>query len=81
MSLDRGASISIYSDTEQKFQGYADYLKILILEICGDNLSIPAPDAIVKIVNSANIPPNIDQIWLADPQDESENLITYHQIL
>lgn len=72
--------LSIYSDTEQKFQGYADYLKILILEICGDNLSIPAPDAIVEIVNNANIPPNIDQIWLADPQDESENLITYHQI-
>jgi hypothetical protein len=70
-------------NTEEKFQGYENCLKILILEICGDILSIPSIDTIVEIVNNANIPHNIDQIWLADPEDaedEPKNLITYHQI-
>jgi|688.fasta_scaffold116376_2 hypothetical protein len=70
-------------NTKKKFQGYENCLKILILEICGDILSIPSLDTIVEIVNNANIPHNIDQIWLADPEDaedEPENLITYHQI-
>ncbi len=66
---------------DQKFQEYAQCLKILVLEICGDAFSIPSLDEIVEMVNSADIPSSIDQIWLAEPQDESGSLITYHRIL
>ncbi len=42
---------------------------------------IPAPEVIVEIIENATIPPSVDQIWLADPQDDAESIITYHQIV
>ncbi|MEH2079086.1 MAG: hypothetical protein V7K89_03450 [Nostoc sp.] len=69
------------SITDIKFKDYANCLKILVIEICGDILSIPAPEVIVEIIENATIPSSVDQIWLADPQDEVESIITYHQIV
>ncbi len=69
------------SSTDKKFQEYADCLKILIIEICGDIVSIPTLDVIVAIIKNANIPSSIDQIWLADPEDESESVIAYHRVV
>ncbi|MEH2319786.1 hypothetical protein [Nostoc sp.] len=69
------------SETDDKFKEYAHRLKILVIEICGDILSIPAPEIIVEIIENATIPPSVNQIWLADPQDEAESIITYHQIV
>lgn len=69
------------SITDIKFKDYANCLKILVIEICGDILSIPAPEVIVEIIENATIPSSVDQIWLADPQDEVESIIIYHQIV
>ncbi|MEH2157607.1 hypothetical protein [Nostoc sp.] len=69
------------SQTDKKFQEYANCLKILVIEICGDILSIPAPEVIASIIENASIPPSVDQIWLADPQDDAESIISYHQIV
>lgn len=69
------------SEADKKFKEYANCLKILVLEICGDISSIPAPEVIVEIIENATIPPSVDQIWLADPQDDAESIITYHQIV
>lgn len=66
---------------DEKFQDYPSCLKVLILEICGNGSSLPLFDEIVEIVNTSDIPPSIDQIWLAEPQDESGKLITYGRIL
>ncbi len=41
----------------------------------------PKTGAIVEIIENATIPPSVDQIWLADPQDDAESIITYHQIV
>lgn len=69
------------ANTDKKFQEYADCLKILVIEICGDVLSIPTPEVIVEILQNAAIPSSINQIWLADPENEAESIITYHQIV
>jgi hypothetical protein len=66
------------ANTEKKFQEYIDCVKILIVEIGGDFLF---PEKIIEIIENANIPPIIDQIWLADPEDESENIVTYHRVV
>lgn len=67
------------SEANEKFQGYEDCLKVLILEICGNIFSMPSFEDILSIINAANISPSIDQIWLglADPQDESGESIIY----
>ncbi|MBN3963594.1 hypothetical protein [Nostoc sp. NMS8] len=69
------------SNTDIKFRDYANCLKILVIEICGDILSIPSPEVIVEIIENATIPSSVDQIWLADPQDETESIISYYQIV
>lgn len=69
------------SNTDIKFKDYANCLKILVIEICGDILSIPSPEVIVEVIENATIPSSVDQIWLADPQNEAESIISYHQIV
>lgn len=49
-----------------KFQGYADYLKIFITELYGDN-DFFDHELIEKISVTIAIPLNIDQIWIGYP--------------
>jgi|GEM_PF-6311262 len=69
------------ANADVKFKEYANCLKILVIEICGDIWSLPLPEEIVEIIKNATIPPSVDQIWLADPEDDAESIITYHQIV
>ncbi|MGA9381075.1 MAG: hypothetical protein WBV73_20110, partial [Phormidium sp.] len=51
---------------EPKFINYADCLRILVLELCGDIDLIPDPWAIAESIHKAPKPANIDQIWIAE---------------
>lgn len=63
-----------------KFKPYNDCLKVLVVELCGDIWSLPLPDQLGMIINSMAIPSEVDQIWLAIPEDEIESQITYCQM-
>ncbi|MFM6038401.1 MAG: hypothetical protein ACKPEO_22185 [Sphaerospermopsis kisseleviana] len=69
------------NNTKEKFKQYTDCIKIFILEICGISVYIPQPKAIIEIIKNSAIPQIADQIWLAVPDDESENIITYHRVV
>ncbi|MFB2838277.1 hypothetical protein [Floridanema evergladense] len=64
---------------EPKFINYADCLRILILEPCGDIDLIPDPWAIAESIHKAPKPANIDQIWIAEGgyNDDSDLQIEY----
>lgn len=69
------------NETKEKFQQYSDCVKIFILELCGIFFYIPQPKKIIEILKNSKIPHIADQIWLAVPDNESENIITYHQVV
>ncbi len=72
---------------KEKFKEYTNCVKILILELCGNFIFIPDFKTIIeiinnsKIINDSSIPPIVDQIWLAVPEDESEHIIIYHRVV
>lgn len=72
----------ILKKVEIKFKNYSHCLKILVLEICGESFLIPEPDTIDDIINQATLPPNLDQIWLAEPDwiSDLNYSITYRQV-
>lgn len=69
------------NETKEKFQQYSDCVKIFILELCGIFFYIPQPKKIIEILKNSKIPHIADQIWLAVPDNESENIITYHRVV
>lgn len=53
-------------DAAKKFAKYADcvYMKLLLVQFYGDGLSVP-DEAVTEIIQSAQLPEMIDQVWLA----------------
>lgn len=51
----------------RKFVDYENCVKILIIELCGDPLSIPSSDRFEEICSQVSMPKLVNQIWLAEP--------------
>ncbi len=68
-------------EVKLKFKNYPNCLRVLLLEVYGDDLSLDliSIDEIVRIVN---LPFNIDQVWVAEPEwiSEEDIKIVYRRI-
>lgn len=56
---------------ELKFKDYPNCLRVLLLEVYGDDLSLDFI-SIDEIVQAVDLPLNIDQVWIAEPEWISE---------
>lgn len=68
-------------NTSLKFQGYADCLKVLVIEMHG-NTELFMSHEVEELMKVVKIPSNIDQIWSTDMSfiSESRYEVVYHQI-
>ena len=48
-----------------KFEEYADCLKLLLVQFCGEGSTILFEEDLIEIIGAASLPPLIDQVWLA----------------
>ena len=60
-------------DAEKKFADYTGCLKILLVEFYGDESSWIGDDDFIGIIQSAQLPEVIDQVWVARQECVSEN--------
>ncbi|MYC37262.1 MAG: hypothetical protein F4X66_10185 [Chloroflexi bacterium] len=51
---------------EAKFAKYGNHIKLLAIEFHGDVWSL-SEDALIEVVNSAELPNCVDQVWLGQP--------------
>ena len=59
-------------DAAEKFAKYTDCMKLLLVQFYGDGLSV-SDEAVTKIIQSAQLPEMIDQVWLAHQKWVSPN--------
>ena len=59
-------------DAEKKFAKYTHCLKILLVEFYGDESSWIGDDDVIGIIQSAQLPKLIDQVWVAGQEWVSE---------
>jgi len=66
---------------EPKFRDYPRCLRVLLLEIYGDDLSLDFI-SIDEIIQTVDLPLNIDQVWIAEPEwiSEVDFKVVYRQI-
>ena len=64
-----------------KFKNYPSCLRVLLLEIYGDNLSLDFI-SIDEIIQTVDLPLPIDQVWIAEPEwiSEVDFKVVYRQI-
>ena len=62
-------------DAAEKFEKYADCLKILLVQFFGNNSLLLEDEDITETIESADLPDLIDQVWLAE--QEWVNLYDY----
>jgi hypothetical protein len=66
---------------ELKFRGYPSCLRVLLLDIYGDAISLDLI-SIDEMVQTVDLPLNIDQVWIAEPEwlSEVDFKVAYRQI-
>ncbi len=71
----------LLAETAVKFANYSDCIRILLLEVYGDDMLLNDGD-VDGIITSAKLPQNIDQIWVAAPEwiSDLEFQIVYRQV-
>ncbi len=64
---------------DRKFVNYPTSLKVVLMELVGE---FEFGDDIKRIIAEANLPPRVDQVWVAEPghNDDFEPEMTYTQI-
>ncbi len=55
-----------------KFEGYADCLKLLLVQFCGEGSNMLFEEDLIEIIEAASLPPLIDQVWLACEEWKSD---------
>jgi hypothetical protein len=71
----------LLTEVKLKFKNYPDCLRVLLMEIYGSDLLLDLI-SIDEIAETLNLPLNIDQVWVAEPEwiSEEDLQIVYRQI-
>lgn len=69
------------ANCEAKFAKYGDHIRLLAIEFHGDLWSL-SEDAIIEVVNSAELPNCVDQVWLGqqDWLDDSTHRVYWDMV-
>lgn len=66
-------------NTEEKFKGYNEYIRLLVFEFYGDN-TLFALSNFKEIISELNVPENINEIWMTDEDETIEDKVIYEKI-
>ncbi len=61
------------TDAAEKFVDYADHLRLLLVQFYGDSSFTLGDEDVIEIIQSAQVPEIIDQVWLAQQNWVGEN--------
>ena len=65
-----------------KFEGYGDCLKMLLVQFCGEGSKVFLEEDLISIIESASLPAQIDEVWLAwqDWEDDRRYRLRWKRI-